>query len=360
MSMPSVKFSRDQQEFMRELRKRVNNYFKTNNISRYANAQMIVKTAVVVSLLFVPYFLLLFGGFTNFWAVLLLWVLMALGTSGIGLSVMHDANHGAYSRYKTVNTLLGNLIYFLGGNAVNWRIQHNVLHHSYTNIHGMDEDIDTGIILRFSPNQKRYWFHRFQHFYAWALYGMMTILWSTTKDFREVIRYHKMDLLKTQGRNLFTGFTEVLLTKILYYVFILVLPLWLVDIPWYQTLICLFVMHYIVGFLLACIFQAAHVVEETAFPVPEDGKIENNWAIHQLMTTCNFAPKSRIFSWFIGGLNYQIEHHLFPNICHVHYKKISKIVKETAKEFNLPYYSQPTFLSALMDHARMLRQLGRA
>ena len=120
-------------------------------------------------------------------------------------------------------------------------------------------------------------------------------------------------------------------------------------------------MHYIAGFFLGIVFQPAHVIPETNFVQPnEDYTIENNFAIHQMQTTANFAPKSRLFSWFIGGLNYQVEHHLFPNICHIHYKKLSKIVKETAEEFNIPYLSHKTFVSAIFAHAKMLKQLGRA
>jgi linoleoyl-CoA desaturase len=79
-----------------------------------------------------------------------------------------------------------------------------------------------------------------------------------------------------------------------------------------------------------------------------------------MSTTSNYAPKSRIFSWLIGGLNFQVEHHLFPNICHIHYSKISKIVSETAQEFKIPYLEKRTFLMALSDHVKMLRQLGKA
>ena len=113
-------------------------------------------------------------------------------------------------------------------------------------------------------------------------------------------------------------------------------------------------------FILAVIFQPAHVMEDTEFPVSEDGKtVQENWTIHQLKTTCNLASKSRFFSWFVGGLNYQIEHHLFPNICHVHYRKLSPIVMETAKEFEIPYHTMTTFSEALVRHGRMLYKLGR-
>ncbi len=362
MNIQELKFNRDsqQQPFMQVLRQRVNDYFQENNISRFANRKMVIKTIVLIGLFALPYGIVVSGTVTNFWVLLPLWVMMAIATAGIGFSVMHDANHGAYSRNKNVNKALGYLMNFIGGNALNWRIQHNVLHHSYTNVSGMDEDIDAGKILRFSPHQERYWFHRFQHIYAWFFYGLMTFMWITTKDVRQVIRYHKKGLLKAQDISLGTALFELIGTKILYYGYLLVLPLVMLSIPWWQTLILFSIMHFILGLITACVFQTAHVMDETEYPLPdEEGKLENSWAVHQLLTTANFAPKSRVLSWFVGGLNFQIEHHLFPNICHVHYPQLSEIVRETAQACGLPYKVQPTFIAALGNHARMLRQLGQ-
>lgn len=361
MKVKSVKFSHKQnRDFIKILRQRVNDYFQQNDISRYANAQMIIKTIVLISSFLAPYILIVSGSVSNPWLNFGLWVVMAVSTAGIGFSVMHDANHGAYSRNQTVNQILGYVINFIGGSAVNWKIQHNILHHSYTNIHEFDEDINAGPILRFSPDQKWYKFHRLQHLYAWFLYGLMTMMWITTKDVRQMIRYHKQGLLASQDRKLSSALVEVILTKLGYYGYLLVLPLIFSAVPWWQTLIGFIALHYILGFILAIVFQPAHVVMDTAFVKPnEDGVVDNHWAVHQLMTTANFAPKNKLLSWYVGGLNFQVEHHLFPNICHIHYKQLSKIVKKTAKEFGLPYHCQPTFRAALRSHARLLWLLGR-
>lgn len=360
MSFQQLKFPRTQDaEFIKVLRKRVNHYFKTHNISRYGNAQMVVKTVFMLALLFVPYFLMLSGAVSNIWGIAMMWALMGFGKAGIGLSIMHDANHGAYSRNPTVNKLLGYLMNLVGGDASNWRIQHNILHHSYTNVDGADEDIDAGILLRFSPRQEHRSFHRLQHIYAWFFYGLMTILWITTKDFRQVFRYREMGLLESQGRTFHGLLAEVFISKVLYYGYMLVLPLIFIDIAWWQTLLFFLMMHFIAGLTLGLVFQPAHVMHTAEFPEPdEEGNLENDWAIHQLLTTTNFAPNNRLLSWYVGGLNYQIEHHLFPNICHVHYRKISRIVRETADEFGLPYYSYPTFVGAVWNHGKMLYQLG--
>ena len=198
MQNNTVRFSKSSDDFAKELRKRVNQYFKDNNISRYANANMVFKTIFMLSLYIVP-FILILTVFENPWLVTLMWVLMGFGMSGVGLSIMHDANHHAYSKNANVNIILGKLLDTVGGSNVNWRIQHNVLHHTYTNVSGMDEDIDSGILMRFSPEQKMLKGHRYQHIYAWFLYGFMTIMWVFSKDYAQFKRYKERDLLKTQN-----------------------------------------------------------------------------------------------------------------------------------------------------------------
>lgn len=359
MKAPVVRYNRkDQPEFVKELRRNVNLYFEKKNISKHANMNMVFKTIFMVFLYFTPLILMLTGVVHSVWTVMLLWVIMSLGMSGIGLSIMHDANHGSYSKNKRVNNFLGFLVNFIGGYHVNWRIQHNVLHHSYTNVHEHDEDL-INPVMRFSPEQEQKKMFKYQAFYAPFFYGIMTIYWALTKDFVDVLRYDKKDLLKAQGLTVRKALAEIAFHKTWYFILTLVLPIIMLPIAWWQTLLGFLLMHFICGIILALIFQPAHVIEETHFfSTCPKGSLENNWAIHQLKTTANFANKSVFFSWFIGGLNFQIEHHLFPNICHVHYKGISKIVKETAQKFNIPYYEHETFFGALKSHFTLLHQLG--
>lgn len=360
MNINQINFSKPRtDDFAKVLRSRVNAYFKDNNISKYANANMVFKTIFMLALYFVPFILMLTYAEST-WLIMLMWVLMGFGMAGIGLSVMHDANHQAYSKKAWVNNFLGKLINVVGGSDVNWRIQHNVLHHTYTNVAGMDEDIESGVLMRFSPNQKRRWGHRFQHLYAWFLYGLMTIMWVTSKDYQQFKRYKERDLIKTQSLSSARVLLVLILSKVFYLGVFISLPIIFAAIPWWGTILGFLLMHFVAGLTLACIFQPAHVVPTSDFPTPDEtGNIETDWAVSQLMNTANFAHGSRLFSWYVGGLNYQIEHHLFPNICHVHYKKISEIVRDTAFEYNLPYYSYKTFFSALKGHGKMLKDLGR-
>ncbi|MBX2947395.1 MAG: acyl-CoA desaturase [Cyclobacteriaceae bacterium] len=356
----SIKFPRTQQDFFFTLNQRVNDYFKNQGISRNANTEMVLKTCVMFALYFVPYFLIISSAVTIGWGVLALVVVMGFGVAGIGLSIMHDANHGAYSNKAWINNLIGYSLNLVGANAFNWKVQHNVLHHTYTNVHDADEDISPRGVLRMHPNSDWKPMHKFQHVYAWFLYGLMTIVWVLVKDFVRLVRYQKDGLVKKQKANIVTEWLILLGTKAFYVGYIFVIPVLLLPFAWWQILLGVLLMHYIAGFILAIIFQPAHVIEGTEYPEPDQaGMLENTWAIHQLHTTTNFANRNKILSWYVGGLNYQVEHHLFPNVCHVHYRKISGIVQETAKEFGLPYKSEPTFIGALAGHARLLKELGK-
>jgi len=287
-----------------------------------------------------------------------MWSLMGFGMAGIGLSIMHDANHGAYSKNQTVNKIFGYCLNIVGGFDVNWRIQHNVLHHTYTNIIGMDEDVDAGIVLRFSDSQIRKPHHGYQHYYAWFLYGLMSISWILTKDFIQIVKYNKKNLVATQGTTLSKAVISLTIWKIVYLSYIIGLPIFFTGNIG-VTIAGFLLMHFIAGLFLTTVFLCAHIVDQTDFPLPDqEGNIEKNWYVHQMETTANFSNRKSFFSWFIGGLNYQIEHHLFPTICHVHYYELSKIVKETAHEFGLPYHANQSFLQALKHHANHLKIMG--
>jgi len=356
----SLRFAKDRQDFFVTLNKRVNEYFKTRELSRHANIEMIVKTVFMFTLYFTPFVLMLTGTVTGTWPMLAMCVLMAFGNAGIGLAIMHDANHGAYSHKPWLNNLIGYSLNIVGGNAFNWKIQHNVLHHTYTNVYDADEDISPRGVLRMSPYSDWKPMHRFQHLYAWFLYGLMTLVWVLAKDIIRMITYHKEGLIKKQNASVFTESIILVVTKILYLAYIFGLPMMILGLSFWTVLLGFFIVQYIVGFILAVIFQPAHVIEGTEYFEPDtNGNLENNWAIHQFHTTTNYANKSRLFSWYVGGLNFQVEHHLFPNVCHVHYRNIAPIVEATAKEFDVPYKSAKTFMDALVGHGRLLKELGK-
>ncbi len=356
----NITFAPTGHDFTATLNKRVNDYFRSHNINKYGNLEMYVKTLCMFAMYFVPYALILTGIISDVGFLVPAVVVMGFGLAGIGLSVMHDANHGAYSDKAWINSLMGYSINLVGANAFNWKIQHNVLHHSFTNVHDHDEDISPRGVLRLCPSTKWKKLHRYQFIYAWFLYGLMTVAWLGYKDFDRIVRYQRSGLAHKQKANIIREWFILIATKVGYVGYLFVAPVAFTGLPWWQVLLGILLMHYVAGFTLAVIFQPAHVVEDTVFPLPDaSNSLETNWAVHQLRTTSNFGNKSRWFTWYVGGLNFQIEHHLFPNICHVHYRNIAAIVRKTAHEFDLPYNAYSTFVNALGSHARQLKNLGR-
>ncbi|AEM71087.1 Linoleoyl-CoA desaturase [Allomuricauda ruestringensis DSM 13258] len=360
MDKNTIRFSRrDSAQFFRTLNKRVNEYFKENNLKKTGNWKLHLKTIVMFAIFLTPYFLILTLNLP-FWGYLLLSITMGVGMAGVGMNVMHDGNHGAYSNKKWVNKLMGSSIYILAGNVYNWQVQHNVLHHTYTNIHEHDEDMEAGRILRFSKHAEWRKHHKFQHYYSILLYGLLTFNWAITTDFQQMYRYMKRKLSYGKLPNPVINWSTLVITKVIYITIWIVLPLIFVDIAWWQVLLGFFIMHYVAGVILSVVFQLAHIVDHAETPLPdEEGNMKNTWAIHQLFTTVNFGTKNRIVNWFTGGLNHQVEHHIFPNISHIHYTNISKIVKQTAQEFNLPYHEYKTTRKAIISHFKHLKELGK-
>ena len=360
MQESQIRFSRkDTTDFFKTLNKRVNEYFKENNLKRSGNWKLHLKTAVMFSIFLTPYFLMLTIEM-NQWLQLLLTIIIGVGMAGVGMNVMHDGNHGSYSSKKWVNDIMGGSMYILAGNVYNWKVQHNVLHHTYTNIHGHDEDLEAGRIMRFTEHAKWRYFHKFQHLYSVLLYGLLTLNWAITTDFKQMRSYLKRKLSYGKFPNPKKEWSVLIITKIIYLTIWVVIPMVFINVAWWKVLIGFFAMHYTAGLILSVVFQLAHVVEEVETPLPDKtGTMKNSWAIHQLFTTANFSTKNRLVNWFTGGLNHQVEHHIFPHISHIHYTKIAKIVKQTAKEFNLPYNEYKTTRKAIISHFKHLKELGR-
>lgn len=346
-------------QFSAALRKNVNEYFKEKNISSKGNWNMKIKSAVMLSLYLVPFILILTVPMSG-WMIFPLAVLMGMGMSGIGMGVMHDAMHGSFSDKAWLNKLLGSTMYLISGNTFNWKVQHNVMHHTFTNIQGYDEDIEEKAIFRFSKHTPLKKIHRFQYLYAFLVYGIMT-LYKMANDFNQLRKYNKAGITKQQGSKPSWELSKLSVTKALYLFAGIGLPIIFSGFSWWLILLGFLTMHFTAGLIMSVVFQMAHVVEEAQQPLPDkEGNIENEWMVHELETTANFSKNKHFFSWLIGGLNYQIEHHLFPGICHVHYRNLSPIVERTAKEFGLRYNENPTFLKAVGSHIRMLKALGQA
>jgi linoleoyl-CoA desaturase len=284
-------------------------------------------------------------------------MLLGFILASIGFNVMHDACHGSYSSKKWVNNIMGLSLNALGGNAFIWKFKHNIVHHTYTNVDGVDDDIAKSPLMRQCASQKWVPAHRFQHIYVVLVYAISSVAWVAMMDFN---KYFKRKVFTTQLQKM--DIKEHIIfwaSKALYGLFYVAIPVYFVG--WKSWAIGYAAMEIVMGLTLALIFQLAHVVEHAEFEAAagmESKLIENEWAIHQIKTTANFAPKNKFINWYVGGLNYQVEHHLFPRVSHVHYPAISGIVQKTCEDFNLPYNTYPTFTGSLASHFRMMKQLG--
>ena len=354
-----IKFiPQDKNEFFNILKVRVEEYFSKNNLSRNYNSKMVLKTIILITVYIAPFLLVILLN-PPLWISLLLWSIAGVGMAGVGMSVMHDANHGAYTNSKKMNNFIGLTLNICGGSSHNWKLQHNIMHHTYTNISGMDNDIDDKIGMRFSPHTKQYGIQKLQFIYAFLLYGIVTLYWATLKDFIQLRRYTKLGINPNSKSENFILLMKIICNKILYFFVALFLPIYFLNLPAGEIVLGFLLMHFISGVILSVVFQMAHTVDGTSHPMPnEEGNIENSWAIHQMNTTVNFSRKSKWISWYLGGLNFQVEHHLFPKICHVHYPAISPIVKATAEEFSVPYLDNTTFREALNSHLVTLKRFG--
>ena len=355
----SVKFVHSERTlFFPTLKKRVDQYFTDRNLSKFGNIQLVIKTLTLLAAYILPFVALLV--FTPGWlASMILWTIMGFGMAGLGMSVMHDANHGAYTSSKPLNWCMAHVLNLMGGSTINWKLQHNILHHTYTNITHLDDDIASKPALRLSPHTPHSKAHRYQWWHAFGLYGLTTLYWVTAKDFVQLVKYRREKVNTnsiTENRWLMA---RLVIGKAIYFFVFLVIPSLWFGIPFITVITGFLLMHFLAGLVLTVVFQLAHSLEGTTHPMPDNnGIVANDWAIHQMNTTMNFSPRNKFLSWYVGGLNFQVEHHLFPRISHVHYPDIAPIVEEVAAEFGVPYLSHDQFGEALRAHIQFLKALG--
>ncbi|MFT3947319.1 MAG: acyl-CoA desaturase [Agriterribacter sp.] len=355
--MPKITYNNRNAVFFTSLKKSVDRYFEQTGLKRTGNIHLYIKTVIFILAAIGLYTTLLFIKMPVLAGV---GVSLLLGfiSACIGFNIMHDANHDSYSSSKWVNKTLGLTLNALGGNSFIWKQKHNIIHHTYTNIDGVDDDIAKSPFIRMCSTQRWVPAHRIQHLYTPLLYAISSMIWVLYQDFD---KYFKRKICSTQLRKM-TVTDHILFwsSKLLYIVFYLIIPMAMVG--WKLWLLYFVCLHIGLGFTLSIVFQLAHVVEETTFDFAGDGndkQIENEWAVHQVKTTANFSCKSKIISWFAGGLNYQIEHHLFPRISHIHYPALSRFVKAECNAFQLPYNSIPTMSAAIASHFRFIKLMGQ-
>ena len=364
--MTKVSFNNKHNAFYTTLKTSVDEYFNNAQLRKTGNWQLYAKTGILIPVALALYVTLLslFHNPGSDVPVLLqitgilMCVLLGIALASIGFNVMHDALHGSYSSKEWVNDVMGLSLNALGGNAFIWKFKHNIIHHTYTNVDGIDDDIAKSPVMRHCPSQKWVPAHRFQHIYMILAYALSSFLWVLTLDF---IKYFRRKIVNTPLQKMDVREHIVFwVSKVLYVLFYIAIPVYVTG--WRNWAIGFTSMHLALGLILALVFQLAHVVEGATFAHIQEGetkKLEEEWAIHQVKTTANFAPRNKFVSWYVGGLNFQVEHHLFPRISHIHYPAINLIVKDTCRKYGIDYNEFPTMRQAVKSHFHVMRELGK-
>jgi linoleoyl-CoA desaturase len=356
MNVPAPVFENKGNQFYGELRREVDEFFRSKGIKKTGDGRLYRKTAFIMIAVPAMFAAAVFLGLPG-WVSVLIFGVIGVFHALAGFNIMHDACHGSFSSNGRVNRWFGNIMSLLGSHAFIWKTKHNVIHHTYTNVDGIDDDIAKIPALRHCPTQPWKPAHRFQHIYMMGLYAISSIFWMYAADFEKYFkrRVYTTDLPKIP----LSEHIIFWVTKVMYTIVYVGIPVYFLG--WGVGLLCFLSMHVALGVVLSCVFQMAHVVELTHFVEAQPDvrtRIPQEWAVHQMATTANFAPYSRFWTWFTGGLNFQVEHHLFPQISHVHYPDVRKIVQKVAARYNVPYLEYPTFWEAFNSHMRLMRKLG--
>jgi linoleoyl-CoA desaturase len=355
MSLP--KFPKAQNSFSHTLKERVHQYFTENQIDSTGNSELYFKAIILPILYIATYVHLVFFTPSTAWAIFEC-AILGLLVAAIGFNIMHDGGHGSFSNKPWLNKFAFFSLNLLGGSAFMWNMKHNVIHHAYTNIDGLDDDIDAKPFLRMSVTQPKHGFHKFQHVYFWALYSLLYMFWVFFTDYKKYFRKKvgsvPLKKMSTKDHIVFWA------SKVFFYFYMIAYPIYIFGFS--TWIIGFLTMALTGGFVLSIVFQLAHTVEHADFPMPDEAtsKMEDEWTVHQLKTTANFATDNKIICWYVGGLNFQVEHHLFPKISHIHYPAISKIVKQTCAEFGINYIEYPKMIHAISSHVNYLKMVGKA
>lgn len=331
-------------------------YFKdtSNKKSKRGDWRLWHKSAILLPLFVMAYSVLVFTDINIWTKCILLVLVLAPTTASIGFNIGHDANHESFSEKKWVNDLFSLSFNLVGVDYFGWRTKHNVLHHTFTNIKGADDDVNAPG-LRFHEGQPWKPIHRYQWFYCWFLYSLLFIGWIVQNDLK---KYLKRRINGYEWKIEKKNWLILIFTKIFHFSFFWIIPI--IFLGWKQFLVGYIAYTLIVGLTTAIVFQMAHIVEKVTQPTFVEGTpLEEEWIEHEVATTADFAPDNKVLSWFVGGLNFQIEHHLFPKVSHIHYKALSIEVQKVCKEYGKPYNVYPTFRSAITSHFRKMKELSK-
>lgn len=352
----AIKFDNRPSDFYRTLKQRTERYFQERNLSKKANCFAILKTTVFFLCTVLSYGLILTDRFAG-WPLFGLYLIWGLSSAFFVFSIAHDAAHHAFAKSGKLNDFLSYSWNLMGISSYVWKLKHNIAHHTYTNVQGTDQDIDQGALFVLKPNTPVKPHHRFQHLYSPLVYAFYSFYLIYVKDF-QLYATHRF------GNKVITSHPKreliiLLITKLFYFTYSFLIPLIILSVDGWKIILMYLFMHFAIGITMAFILGPVHITGQANYVNPDaKGRIHNCWARHQIECTIDFAAQNAIVGWFSGGLNTHISHHIFPTICHVHYRPLTKIIKQTAEEYGIKYTNM-TLIGAIAAHLNFLKQLGR-
>ena len=339
--------------FPKVLRQRLDRFFADQDLSPKANRSMWLKISVGLSVL-AGAWITIYVMRPPAWAFVTLYVLSGLAQTFLLLNIAHDSNHNAISSSSVVNKTMNYAFDLCGINSYMWRILHHRGHHSCVNIHGEDDALTGRGLFRFTPHEPHRRLHRFQHLYALCLYALFSLDYVFVRDF-EAFFFPAHDYLK-KTRHPVREITILFAGKAFYFTYMLALPVVLLGKSPLLVAGSFLLVHLLIGLSVSLVFQTTHTIDTTYFPVTRS-EFDNS-VYHIFATTADYATGNPVVGWLAGGLNHHIAHHLCPFVCHTHYPALTRIVRETAEEFGIPYRQHPTMTRAISHHLLLLKQLG--
>lgn len=351
--MSHIHFQPGRRSVYQRLSDEVSNFFQDKNITKTGDNRL-AKKALVITVLYVGSYFLIYT--LSGLSVYIAWALHGIATALVGFNIMHDGAHNSFSQSRKLNSLMAMTFNLIGSNRYYWAQKHNRCHHAFTNVDQADEDIDALGLFRMSPHQPHRLFHRYQHYYVWFLYPVTSLFWFFVLDFK-TYKNQKIALREYSHRLQPKDHLEFWASKAVYLTLYIAIPASVLGLV--PALFGFLLMHVFLGFLFAVVFQLAHIVDKADFPRPNDqGTLPDEWAVHQMRTTVDFATDNRLLTWALGGLNFQAEHHLFPRVSHVHYADLHPLLEKTAAELGYEIRSYPTLIAAIQGHYRHLKTMA--
>lgn len=352
--MKNIQFKTDESDnqFLKTLRIRVNDYFKINNIKKTGNKTSQVKALFLLTVYLTAFVAIFFS--TSLLQMYICYSIVGILTIFVALNIAHDAAHGTFSDKKWINNIMLYTFDFLGASGYMWKLKHVHSHHPHVNIPNMDGDIKQSNLVRIFPNSPFLKFHKYQYLYMPFLYAFYTLIWLCIRDFRD---YYQTDISgKSDIKHSWLEYAKLFLGKFIFFGRMLLLPYLLLSFSFGEIFLGFFIFHVSASYTVALALISAHVGEHSVYPEPNaNGQMKNSWVRHQIITTCDFATDNKVITHLFGAFNHHVIHHVFPNICHIHYPKLTGILIETCKEFDMPYYCTPSLSGAVKSHLKFLK-----